>query len=163
MTIYKEFSFGGKKSPFGSFGAIIGLVIFLVMMYFLIKGVFWVLSLLTPVFLICAAIFDYRVFIDYFNFIIKLLKENPIFGIVMILVTIVGFPAVAGYLFLKAWGRKKVKDYEKKVTDERNRFDQYEEVKEEKEDDFLELPRVQHKQEVRRETPDQNEYDGLFK
>lgn len=81
----------------------------------------------------------------------------------MILVTIVGFPAVAGYLFLKAWGRKKVKDYEKKVTDEKNRFDQYEEVKEEKEDDFLELPKVQHKQEVRRETPDQNEYDGLFK
>lgn len=161
MTIYKEFSFGGKKSPLGSFGGILGLALFLVAMYFLVKGIFWILGILTPVFLICAAIFDYKVFIDYFNFIIKLLKENPVFGLVMILITIVAFPAVSGYLFIKAWGRKKVKDYEKQVKNESERFDQYEEVKDE--EDFLELPKVQHKQEVTRQTPDQNEYDGLFK
>ena len=45
MTVYKEFSFGGNQRPMGNFGPIIGLILFLVLAYFVIKGLFTVLAI----------------------------------------------------------------------------------------------------------------------
>jgi len=46
MTIYKEFNLGGGKggNPFGSFGPVIALVLLFVLLYFVAKGVFTILS-----------------------------------------------------------------------------------------------------------------------
>ena len=103
MTVYKEFSFGGNQRPMGNFGPIIGLILFLVLAYFVIKGLFTVLAIAAPFLLLLAAILDYTVIIDYAKFIFKMLKENPIFGLVAIVtaiayiavVVIVVIPAVA--------------------------------------------------------------------
>ena len=81
-----------------------------------------------------------------------MLKENPIFGLVAIVLTIVGYPVVFGYLFAKAWMRRRVKRYGEQVQKERNRYDEYEEVKtqKEEEEDFLILPKVEKPVEVKK-------------
>ena len=165
MTVYKEFNFGGNQRPMGNFGPVIGLIIFLVLAYFVIKGLFTVLAIAAPFLLLAAAIIDYTVIIDYARFIYKMLKENPIFGLVAIVLTIVGYPVVFGYLFAKARMRRRVKKYAEKVENEQNRFDDYTIVKEEEKEeeaDFLILPKVEKPVEVKKD-PANSEYDNLFK
>lgn len=164
MTVYKEFSFGGNQRPMGNFGPIIGLILFLVLAYFIIKGLFTVLAIAAPFLLLLAAILDYTVIIDFAKFIFKMLKENPIFGLVAIVLTIVGYPVVFGYLFAKAWMRRRVKKYGEQVQKERNRYDEYEEVKtqKEEEEDFLILPKVEKPVEVKKPGTE-SDYDNLFK
>lgn len=163
MTVYKEFSVGGNQRPMGNFGPIIGLILFLVIAYFVIKGLFTILAIAAPFLLLLAAILDHTVIIDFGKFIFKMLKENPIFGLVAIVLTIVGYPVVFGYLFAKAWMRRRMKKYGEQVQKERNRYDEYEEVKAEKEeDDFLILPNVEKPVEVKK-SESGSDYENLFK
>ncbi len=169
MTEYKDFNFGGKTNPMGNFGPLIGLVLFLFVMYFLITGLFSVLAWASPVLLIGAAIFDHTVITDYGKFIFRLLKENPLLGLIAVLFTVVGYPAVFGYLFFKALARRKIKQVVNKVEKERNTYSDYEEVKtapQEKEDDFMILPNVEKPVEVKNNTSAEEKksgYDDLFK
>ncbi len=164
MTIYKEFNFGSRNNPMGNFGPLIGLVLFVFIMYFLITGLFKILSVAAPFLLIGALLLDYTVITDYAKFIFKLLKENPLFGLLAILLTIVGIAPVSGFLFFKAWARRGLKKHISNVEKE-YRYEAYEEVKPE-EDDFLILPKIEKPQEVKRNTSDgnkDNEYGDLFK
>jgi predicted membrane protein len=167
MTLYKEFNFGGKNNPMGNFGPLIGLVLFLLLMYYFVTGLFTLLNWAFPVLLIGALLLDYTVVTDYGKFIFKLLKENILFGLIAILFTIIGYPAVAGYLFFKAWARRSLKKVVGKMESERNKYDEYEEIKPIKEeDDFIILPKIEKPQEVKRTNGDQktgNGYEDLFK
>lgn len=159
--IYKEFNFGGKSNPLGSFGAIVVLTIFLVALFFIAKGIFTILSWAAPVLLILTAIFDYTVITDYGKFIWNLLKTQPLWGIIAIILTIVGFPIVSGFLFFKAYARKSLKNYQKS---QEPKYADYEEVTstEVKEDtDFLELKRPEAKPLENKKQG--SEYDELFK
>jgi hypothetical protein len=163
MTIYKEFNFGGKNNPLGNFSPLIVLILFLLVGYFLISGLFKVLSIVAPFLLIGAAILDYTVITDYVKFILKLLKENPLFGLIAILLTLLGHNAVFGFLFFKALMRSNAKKFANKIKEQRETFADYEEVKEnEKEDDFLELPNINKSKPVER-SKDGQKYDDLFK
>jgi hypothetical protein len=169
MTNYKEFSVGNKGNTFGSFGPLIGLIIFVAVLYFLVKGVFSILSILAPFLLIGAAILDYTVITDFIKFIVKLMKENPIMGLIAIFLGIMGFPVLFGFLFFKAYMRRNFKKIETKVKQEQTRFDDYEEVKEtnktntEDPNDFLILPNISKPQEVKKESSSpKNDYENLF-
>lgn len=158
--IYKEFSFGGKKNPMGSFGAIIGMIAILALIFFIAKGIFTILSWAAPVLLILAAVFDYTVITDYIKFIGKLFRENVLFGILSAVLTVFGFPVVAGFLFFRAFARKTLKNAMKKAEEERKpKFSEYEEIHDE--EDYLILPKVEKQQ--RQETSKNSDYDELFK
>lgn len=165
MTVYKEFKIGGQKggSPFGSFGAVVGLILFFVMLYFLAKGLFYVLSFAAPVMFLITLFIDHHVVLDYGKFIIKLLKENTIIGIVGVILTLVGFPIVSGFLFFKALARRTIN----KKLDEiglgkpKEEYAEYEEVVDE-ETDFLELPEIEKPTRTSRSTDTTNEYEDLF-
>lgn len=157
--IYKEFSFGGKKNPFGSFGAIIGMVLVLLLLFFIAKGIFTILSWAAPVLLILAAVFDYTVITDYLKFIGKLFKDNVLFAIIATVLSIVGFPVVAGFLFFRAFARKSLKSAMKKAEEEnRPKYAAYEEVDDE---DIMILPKIEKQN--RPTAKDDNEYEDLFK
>ncbi len=165
MTIYKEFNFGSKNNPFGNFGPLIGLVFFIFIMYFLISGLFKILSVAAPFLLIGAALLDYTVITDYAKFIFKLLKENPLFGLLAILFTIFGIAPVSGFLFFKAWARRSIKKHVGNMEKEASKYEDYEEVKDDKED-FLILPKIEKPEEVKRKSNqngDDNGYQDLFK
>ena len=141
------------------FGVLL-LIAFLVGLFFVLKGVFWVLSWIAPVLLIAAFIIDKSVVINYVKWLGKTLKENPLLGIAAILFTILGYMVVFPYLFAKALFKKKIKDvqqqYEKQQQGELVDFEEVESKPNRQE--RLELPRFekQSKQEKR------SEYDQLF-
>jgi Na+-transporting methylmalonyl-CoA/oxaloacetate decarboxylase gamma subunit len=159
--IYKEFNFGGKSNPLGSFGVIVVLTVLLVALFFIAKGIFTILSWAAPVLLILTAIFDYAVIKEYGRFIWNLLRTQPLWGIVAVILTIIGFPIVTGFLFFIAYARKSLKNYQKS---QEPKYANYEEVvtEESKDDtDFLELKRPvakpgEHKKQG-------SDYDDLFK
>lgn len=161
MTVYKEFNIGGKSGgPFGSFGGVIALVLFFVMLYFLAKGLFWILSLVAPILLIATLVIDHKVVLDYGKFIFKLLKDNPLVGILGIVLSVVGFPIVSGFLFFKALARRTINSKLESIKKEREgEFAEYEEVVEDT--DFLELPEVETVQR-KPKANNSNEYEDLF-
>jgi Na+-transporting methylmalonyl-CoA/oxaloacetate decarboxylase gamma subunit len=93
------------------------------------------------------------------------LKENPLFGLLAILLTIAGIAPVSGFLFFKAWARRSIKKHVSTIEKEASKYEDYEEVKPENED-FLILPKIEKPQEVKRNANDGgkgNEYGDLFK
>ncbi|MBP6445954.1 MAG: hypothetical protein WAT46_16010 [Saprospiraceae bacterium] len=172
MTTYKEYRYGGGNSPFGFLGPLLILAVFFTILFFMAKGLFWLLSWATPVLLILTLIIDYKVIKDFFSFIWKLLKENPWAGVLAVVMIVFAYPFVAGYLFIKALGKRSIKKAMEKVTQEKNTYTDYEEVVEE-DDSFLELPPLKRKPEpIRHEKGNvnenvkndkANEYDDMFK
>lgn len=157
MTIYKEFRVGGKgDNPFGGLIGLLGLALFFVAMYFIAKGIFTVLAWASPVLLIGAAIMDYTVITDFGKFLMKLIKDNPVMGIITLVLSVVGYPILFGYLFFKALMRRQVNKIMKEANKEPE-YDKYEEVTEEAED-FLELPQIE-----KQSKKTTSEYDDLFK
>ncbi len=157
MTTQQKYSIsGGKGSPFGSASAIIMFIVGLALLYFIAKGIFTLLYWAAPVLLIITLFMDYKVVLDYGKFILKLLKENPLMGIVGIVLTIVGYPVVSGFLFFKALMKRKIDQVMEKHKPKEEDFTEYEEVKE----DFLELPEIEKT--VQSNTKSGNEYDNMF-
>ena len=157
MTTRREFQIGGSNNPLGGIGAIVILVLFFVALYFIAKGVFTILSYVAPVLLILTLIIDYKVVIDYGKWIGKLFKNNILTGILATLLTVIGFPIAAGFLFFRAMVRRKLKSMGHDLdTESSPEYSDYEEVVED--EDFLELPPLEQP----KEDPNNN-YDNLFK
>lgn len=161
MSIYKEYRVGGSNSPLGFLGPLLILAVFFTVLFFLAKGMFWLLSWVAPILLIITLILDYTVVTDFFKFIWKLLKENTIMGILSVFLVIFGYPVVAGYLFFKAIGKRSLKKAYEKVEKEKNTFTEYEEVTKD-DDSFLELPPLHKRPEAHKQSKS-NEYDEMFK
>lgn len=161
MSIYKEYRVGGSNSPLGFLGPLLILAVFFTVLFFLAKGMFWLLSWVAPILLIITLILDYTVVTDFFKFIWKLLKENTIMGILSVFLVIFGYPVVAGYLFFKAIGKRSLKNAYEKVEKEKNTFTEYEEVTKD-DDSFLELPPLHKRPEAHKQSKS-NEYDEMFK
>ena len=140
---------------------IVGLAILAVLffgLFFLAKGLFTILSYLTPILLILALIIDYTVVVNYGKMILKHLRENIGLGIVILLVTIFAYPFVAAYLAGKAFLTKRLKSYEANFNTEREEeFTPYEDITEE----VLDLPPLKEKA-TTKSTKDSNEYENLF-
>lgn len=156
MKQQKQFFFGVKPSPMGSIWALLTLALILVGIYYLIKGAYFVLGIIAPVLIILSLILDYQTVWHYIKNIINMLKQNPVMGILAVLLNIVAFPFVAGYLFAKVLMKRSLKKY---VEEKQNpKYTEYEEVVEE--EDFLILPDVEK---VGKKRKKDNEYDDLFK
>ena len=129
-------------NPFNAIGAILVAILVFWGLSMVFSFVFTALAYLAPVLLIGAAIIDYTVITDFVKWVFKMLKENPLMGIAAIMLTVFGFPIISGFLFGKAYLRKKVRKIASQYDVETNgEIVDYEEV-EDIEEDFerLELP-----------------------
>jgi len=160
MSVYREYKVGSSNSPFGFLGPLLILAVFFTALFFLAKGVFWLLSWVAPVLLIITLIIDYTVVTDFFKFVWKLLREKTIMGILAVLLVVFGYPIVSGYLFFKALGKRTIKKAYERVEKDKNIFTDYEEVVED--DNFLELPPLNKRPEAPIQSKS-NEYDDIFK
>ncbi|MBK9255237.1 MAG: hypothetical protein IPM42_07110 [Saprospiraceae bacterium] len=159
MTVYKEFRVGGGSNPFGFLGPLIILALIFAALFFIAKGVFSLLAWAAPVLLIVTLFIDYTVFVDFFKFIWKLLRENTLFGILALVLIFFGFPIVSGYLFFKSIMRRTIKKSVEQIEKSKNTYTEYEEVEDEP---FLELPPIQKAPEKQKEART-NDYDDMFK
>ena len=142
-------------NPGNSLGGIILLVLVFVGLYFIAKGIFTLLSWLAPVFLIATIFINYKVLINYGLWVISLLKKNPLMGVGMILLTIFGFPIIAGFLFAKALLYRKVGQIKQQHEgNKQGELIDYEEIKDEP-TQTLELPQMEPRK-------PRNDYEQLF-
>ncbi len=146
---------GGSAS--GIVGAVM-IVLFFVMLYFIARTIFTVLSFAAPVLFIGALILDYKGVIGYGKMLWRMINERPPMGILATVLTVFAFPVVAGFLFFKGLAKKLIKSKVEKAKDD---FQEYEEV--EDDEDFLELPELEKSVETEsKSNQESNDYEQLF-
>lgn len=122
------------------------MVLMVIGLFFIARGIFTILSWAAPVLFILTLILRYQVVVGYLKMLWGLLKENPLIGLVAIVLTVVGFPIVALVLFGKAMMDRKV---DQMAKDEREAVEgkliDYEIVDEDK-PESMELPDMEKKQ-----------------
>ena len=116
-----------KKSPFGNIGGIIVIAIIMIGLFFLVGQLFKLLYFLAPILLILTLVLNYRVVLDYGKYVLKTLKENPLFGIVIIVLSFLAYPILFTYLLAKAYLSRNAGDSD---GEEGNGFADYEEIAE---------------------------------
>lgn len=157
------------SNPLRSIMGIVFLVLAIAMMYFVVTGVLKILAYLTPVLLVATLIIDHKIIINYGKWIGKLLQRKPLYGIGAILLSFLGAPVVATFLFGKAMLKRKVRQMQTTVEEQqKGKYTDYNEVEEEEEIEFelkdeeeiipLEIPKTTRR--LKRE--ERNSYDDLF-
>src|SRR5262245_46908387 len=74
---------------------ILGFIFFvgsLVLLFFIARGIFKILTIASPALIIMALLINYRTVLGYLRFMINLLRRNPFGGIIAIILSIIGFP-----------------------------------------------------------------------
>lgn len=146
------------KTSSGPFGSIIGLLMIVLFFFVLFKISAFVFSLLwyvAPILLIVTLVMDHKIVTNYLEWVVGKFKTNPLFAVALSLLTVLGFPIVAGYLFSKLMVKRKItkmtQQFEKNTKGE---FVDYEEV----DSQPLELDELPPRQKQKA----QNKYDDLF-
>lgn len=148
MQNQREFQIKGN-----TWGAVAVLVVALIALFFIARGVFWLLSILAPIMLIAALIIDYKVLIEYVKWLVALTRRNVLVGAGAIILSVIGYPIVFAILLGRALMNKKIKDIE---TQERMH-------KEGELVDFEELESRQPPVELPKEEEPKSGYDDMFK
>jgi hypothetical protein len=147
-----------KNFEFKTSNAVIGLLIFVGVfagLYFIAINIFRLLAWVSPVLLVAALVLDYKVILNYGKWVISLYKSNLGYGIIVTLLTIVGYPLVFTYLFFKSLMSYRYKQMVKERDRQKpGEYIDYEEVDEK----TIELPPIREKQKQEKG----NEYDELF-
>ena len=123
---------------------IVAIVVFI---FFVIQSIYKLFLILAPIFLILAAILDYRVIMKFGIVLYELLRFRTILGILAVIFTFLGFPFVSAALFFNAFMNYKTKRKSKK------KYIEYEEVPGED----IEILNLNEKKKVRADN-----YEDLF-
>jgi len=127
----------------------IGFVLVVALLFWIAKSILKVLSLVAPVLLVAAVIINHKVVIGYGRWLLDSIKRNPVFGIIAVLFTILGFPIVSMFLLLRALASKGMA----RAVSQKGEFIKYEEVNE----DFLDISDIKkHKKKL------DNDYNDVF-
>jgi hypothetical protein len=95
------------------------LAVFLVILFYLLKGLLYILYYGSPLFLIGVIILDYKILIGHVKKLIYRIKHEPLNGILVLMLNIVGFPFVLAWLFGLALFRRKIRQVEKEIHQRR--------------------------------------------
>lgn len=159
---------------FDSFLGIILLVAFFVGIYFMLKGIFTVLSMVWVAvgLLALTLIIDRYVVINYVKWLWKSLLTKPLIGIAAIALTIIGYMVVIPFLFAKALFKKKVRNMTKQFQQQmgghqqppaKDEFVDFEEVSSEMHtEEPLELPRSKPRPQQPQQSRKGTDYDRFF-
>lgn len=100
--VYVRYGRGG-----GGLGCLIFGILFLVAAYYILKGLFVLLWWAAPALFVLALIINWRAVADTGKDFLKLLERNPLGGLLLGALAVVGFPILALYLFVRAIGYNK--------------------------------------------------------
>ncbi len=98
-----------KPSPFQAIAGLLLLAVFIVGMFMLARFIFRILAWLSPLMLIAALILDYRTVVNYVKWVGGLLRSNVLTGILVIILSVVGFPLLSAFLAAKAFLMRSVR------------------------------------------------------
>ena len=159
-----------SNGPFGSIMSLLVVVMFFVALFFVASFVFKIMwYYIAPVLLLITLVMDHKIITGYIEWIWSKLKTNPVTGIAFVLLTIFGYPIVAGYLFGKLMLRRKITQM-KETMQQRGQgpftnakeedYVDYEEVESEP-TTRIEIPKADLPPKVKQK-PENNKYDDFF-
>ncbi len=138
------------------------MVLVLVVLFYIARGIYIVLSWATPVMLVAAAILDYKVFVRYGKYVLRLLQERPLWGVLVVLLSVVALPLLSAWLFFRALASYQAARIEKALERRRQgEWAEYEEV----EVVEVEPPSLEASRPLKRPEPrpdDAADYEQLF-
>jgi hypothetical protein len=123
-----SFSFKGG----GLYGLIATILLFIAV-YYIAKGVFWVLYWVSPLMLIATVVLDYQVVINYLKMLWGMILRSPITGILASIISFFAFPIVILFLLGRAWFGY----YIRKKQREQNAFFQQFHETQQREEEFV--------------------------
>jgi hypothetical protein len=97
-----------NNSPFGGLGCLIFGILGLVALFYILRGLYFLLWWAAPVLFALALILNWRLVADTGKSFIRLLQRRPLSGILLALISIFAFPLLALYLFLAALGGRRL-------------------------------------------------------
>lgn len=100
--VYVRYGRGG-----GGFGCLLFGILFLVAAYYILKGMFILLWWAAPALFVLSLIINWRAVADTGKDFLRLLERNPLGGLLLGALAVVGFPVLALYLFVRAIGYNK--------------------------------------------------------
>lgn len=95
----------------GGWGCLILGILSLVALYYILKGLFYVLYVASPVLFVLALVINWRAVADTGRDFLSILQRNPLGGLLLGALAVVGFPVLALYLFLRALGYKQMDQF----------------------------------------------------
>jgi hypothetical protein len=135
------------------------LVLIFVVLFFVAKGLFNILSWVAPALIIGALLINYRTVLNYLKFMAGLLHRNALGGILAILLSIIGFPILSGVLFGKAILDRKVRKLQAAHQSRQDaEYVEYEEVIRPDREEKLDLPPLEKEAPPKKD----NRYEDLF-
>jgi len=158
-----------SNGPFGSIISLLMVFVFFAALFYVASFVFKLLWWIAPVLLLITLAMDHKIVTGYIEWVWNKLKTNPIMGIAFILLTVFGFPVVAGYLFGKLMLRRKVTQMRETMQQrgqgpftnaKEEDYVDYEEVDSEP-TTRIEIPKADLPPKVKQK-PQNNKYDDLF-
>ena len=153
----------------GGWGCLIIGILFLVAMYYVLKGLFVVLWWAAPALFVLALIINWRAVADTGKDFLGLLERNPLVGLLVGALAVVGFPVLSLYLFLRALGYSRVQQFNRATRGAPpapdDEFVEFEELESRPKnappapEEPIELPIEPKKEQPKPENP----YDQMFK
>ncbi len=146
-------------NPLSSIFGVLTMVLIFVGLFYIVGGIGKLLGLIAPILIVATAIIDYKVLLNYGKWLLNLLKKDILMGIGGILLTVIGFPFVVGFLFVKALLYRKVKKMNKQFEEGSSEgFLEYEEIQDDAPSP-LELPTLENDESEKKKS---NDYEQLF-
>ena len=141
---------------------IIGFV-FMVMVFVIFivvaKALFKFSMILAGVLIILALLINYKTVLGYLKFIVSLFKRNVFGGIIGVVLSVIGFPILAGVLFGKSLLDRKVKKLNEAYQAEKEgELVEFEEIIKPDQETKLDLPPLEKQTPVKKD----NQYEDLF-
>ena len=103
-----QFNANGQRMPGGGFGCLLFTILGFALVYFVLKGLYWLLYWLSPGLLVLALIINWRIFPQTIQNWFKTLQSNPVGALVYLGLAILLFPFFSLYILLKAVGLKQL-------------------------------------------------------
>jgi hypothetical protein len=130
-TTMSQYSFSGRsRNPILSW---ILIILVLIDLWYVARGIFWVLTWTSPILLIITLVMDKEVVVDYLKTLWGYLTTSPFFGIICCGLTFFGAPVVIFYLFLKVMMRRQAKKFQQRFE---QRFRDFEQMQHHGDDHF---------------------------
>lgn len=98
-----------SDNPWNAIIGVAVIVIFMVGLFMLARFVFRILAFLSPIMLIAALVIDYTVVTDYFKWVRNTFRRDAIAGVIIGILSVIGFPVLSGYFLARALLKKQVK------------------------------------------------------
>lgn len=98
-----------RDNPWNAIIGVAVIVIFMVGLFMLARFVFRILAFLSPIMLIAALVIDYTVVTDYLKWVRNTFRRDAIAGVIIGILSVIGFPVLSGYFLARALLKKQVK------------------------------------------------------